>query len=178
MQEIWKPISGYEGLYEVSNLGRVRSLDRIVRYRNGNDRLTKGRLLRPCLPQGYQQVTLCDELSNSPFKVHRLVAIAFCVREIGCNVVNHIDGIKTNNAADNLEWTTSKGNTLHARENGLLDPPIGERSGSAKLSSAEISEIRRLAKSGVRQVDLAKRYGVTQSNISRIASCDTWGHLS
>lgn len=178
MQEIWKPIAGYEGLYEVSNLGQVRSLDRIVKYSNGKDRLTKGRTLHFSLPHGYQQVTLCNGESHRPFKVHRLVALAFCNRPDGCDVVNHIDGVKTNNAASNLEWTTYKANTHHARDNGLLDPPRGERSGSAKLNQSDVEEIKRLSESGISQSELAKRYQVNQSHISRMVRGHTWSHVT
>ncbi|MDG9855590.1 NUMOD4 motif-containing HNH endonuclease [Pseudomonas nitroreducens] len=176
MQEIWKPIAGYEGLYEVSSLGRVRSLDRIVRYSNGKDRLTKGRILHFSLPNGYQQVTLCNGDSHRPFKVHRLVAVAFCARRDGCDVVNHIDGVKTNNAVSNLEWTTYKANTHHARDNGLLDPPRGERSGSARLSQEDVEEIKRLWLGGMSQSGLSKIYGVDQSHISRMVRGERWSH--
>ena len=112
--EVWRPVAGWDRFYEVSNLGRVRSLDRTVRRGKGVHTL-KGRIL---LPQknnrGYLQVVLYKEDKKKRVLIHRLVAAAFCHRPEGCNVVNHIDCNQENNRADNLEWTTSLGNTRHA----------------------------------------------------------------
>lgn len=112
--EVWLAVEGYEGLYEVSDMGRVRSLDRRVAAGSGT-RVCKGRILTPVMNStGYLQVILCRGSKAKHFLVHRLVAAAFCEHPDGCDVVNHIDNNPSNCEASNLEYTTPKGNTLHA----------------------------------------------------------------
>lgn len=127
MQEIWRPIAGYEGLYEVSSVGRVRSLDRQVevpcaRWGGVMMRPILGRQLRP-FPDcnGYETVTLCIAGRRWAASVHRLVAEAFCGKPEGCGEVNHKDGVKQNNEYTNLEWTTHQANVAHAVETGLTN---------------------------------------------------------
>lgn len=103
--EIWVPIAGYEGLYQVSNLGRVRSL---VQRRNW-----KPRVLSPGKVRGYLQVQLYKDGHRKQFKVHRLVAEAFIPNLQNLPQVNHKDEDKTNNAECNLEWCDSKYNTSY-----------------------------------------------------------------
>lgn len=124
-EEIWKPVVGHEGSYEVSNLGRVRSLDRDItiqtRWGMSATRSLKGRVLRHTdNGTGYLQVQLCDSAGRHPMLVHRLVAAAFVGRADGREFVNHIDGNKTNNTAANLEWCTRTENMLHAHANYLI----------------------------------------------------------
>lgn len=117
--EIWKPIEGYEGLYEVSNRGRVRSLDR---YTTGNrNRLLKGKVLKNRLNElSYCTVQLCLNGKPKSVRVHRLVAKAFIPNPDNKPFVNHIDGNPINNDVLNLEWCTQKENINHAYENGLF----------------------------------------------------------
>lgn len=98
IREIWKPIEEYEGLYEVSNLGRVK---------NKNGVIIKG---STASTGGYHTVVLCKNGQKRGHRVHRLVAKAFVPNPRGVNVVNHIDECKTNNNAENLEWVTQKEN--------------------------------------------------------------------
>lgn len=119
--EIWKDISGYEGLYQISNFGRVKSLPR-VRIGNGTPYLTKEKILGKGIgaTRGYCRVTLCKEPNNQKmFYIHRLVAMAFVSKIEGKDVVNHINGIRTDNRAENLEWTTIEENLQHALDNSL-----------------------------------------------------------
>ena len=102
--EIWKDISGFEGLYRVSNTGKVFSARK--------NKTLQGKIDR----YGYQCVVLWDGKNNYR-TIHRLVADAFVPKKSGCNVVNHLDCNKQNNNASNLEWTTVQGNTKHAYEN-------------------------------------------------------------
>ena len=112
-EEIWKPIKGYEGVYEISNLGRVRSIGRYVQAKiKGTKCITfkGGRILSPGdNGKGY----LFVHLMNKRFYVHRLVCEAFIEKRDGANQVNHKDGIKSNNRANNLEWCTHSENMLH-----------------------------------------------------------------
>ena len=107
MIEEWRPVVGYEGLYEVSNTGRVRSVDRYVKTCYGSYRLHKGKVLSPGIrPDGYLVVSLQYRM----FRVHRLVAEAFLPNPDNLPQVNHKDEDKSNNRVDNLEWCDSKYN--------------------------------------------------------------------
>lgn len=115
MCEIWIPIKGYEGLYEVSSYGRVRSLG------NGNSNNSKIRVLnsQKC-KTGYLYVTLTKNGNSKKHKVHRLVAIAFLPNWFDDQEVNHIDEDKTNNQIDNLEWCDRKYNCNHGTRNDRM----------------------------------------------------------
>lgn len=104
-KRIWKDIQGFEGLYQVSNDGKVRSLDRIINYKDGRARLEKGHKLKPHADKkGYTRVTLCKNNKCKPYLVHRLVAMAFIPNPNNWPQVNHKDENKTNNTVWNLEW--------------------------------------------------------------------------
>ena len=109
MQEIWKDIEGYEGLYQVSNFGRVKSLDRYV-LRNGNSLFVKGIVLSQLNNGGYLAVRLCNSGKYKNYFVHRLVACAFVENLNNYTEVNHIDEDKHNNDFRNLEWCDRKYN--------------------------------------------------------------------
>lgn len=111
MEEIWKPVKDYEGYYEVSNLGRVRSLTRTIHYANGHDQIVKGKIMQPHKTKwGYMLVGLnrCGDKKRK--HVHDLVAEAFLSNPSGYTEVNHIDHNKENNNVTNLEWVTHKKN--------------------------------------------------------------------
>lgn len=111
MKEIWKPIKGYEGWYEVSNLGRVRSLDRIVTYSDGKNYSLKGKMLKMhYCGSGYLQFILHKNGKTEHKYPHRLVAETFLPNPNNLPEVNHKDENKTNNCVDNLEWCDSKYN--------------------------------------------------------------------
>lgn len=120
MNEIWKPVVGYEGLYEVSNLGNVRSVDHIVNVVRGEQRYQMPIKGQPLAPQprqhGYLAVPLYGKGGHKTrnmriFSVHRLVAQAFIPNPDNLPEVNHMDEDKTNNRADNLEWCDRKYNS-------------------------------------------------------------------
>lgn len=137
--EIWKDIKGFEGYYQISNYGNVRSLTRFDGIRE-----RKGQQIKPVLKyNGYLQVGLRKNCSRKYVSIHRLVAIHFIDNPENKTQVNHIDCNKQNNHVSNLEWVSSKENLLHAREHGLRDNMpkgknhpcygmYGERSKSAK----------------------------------------------
>lgn len=119
MIEFWLPVRGYENLYEVSNFGNVRSLDRFVSAKQNGKRLQKGVMLRPGKDsRGYLQVCLNKESRPEMRLVHRLVMKAFMPIDIDRNDVNHIDSNRTNNNLENLEWVTKSENQLHAYKMG------------------------------------------------------------
>ena len=134
MEEIWKPVKGFEGYYEVSNLGRVRSIDRVVVDNVRNcERLLKGKvLLQRDNGNGYMGIMLCKDHKLYNKYVHRLVAEAFIPNKDNLPQVNHKDEDKSNNRADNLEWCTSFYNNEYGTrkkrwyetriKNGTMDP--------------------------------------------------------
>lgn len=120
--EVWKSIPDYEGLYEVSSLGNVRSLDRMVstKIRHSEKRIARGRVLKQALKKtGYYCVDLCNDGKVKTVQVHRLVALAFIENPMNLRCVNHISGIKTDNRLINLEWLSVKDNWKHAEKMGL-----------------------------------------------------------
>ena len=111
MKEIWKDIKGYESLYQVSNFGRVRSLPRYAHGRMYGDIILKPILKRHI---GYYVVSLHKNGKQTQALVHRLVADAFCERQNGYNVVDHINTDTKDNKASNLRWTTIEGNVKNS----------------------------------------------------------------
>lgn len=117
MEEIWKPIKGYEGLYEVSNLGRVKSLSRKSTY---TGRMYETKILKPHVnTKMYLDVDLCRNGVQKRHRIHRLVAEMFIPNPNNKPQVNHIDCDKSNNRIDNLEWCDNSENQKHAFANGL-----------------------------------------------------------
>lgn len=124
-KEIWKPIKGYEGYYEVSNLGLVRSVDRVIIYSNGAKHTYKGHVLALNYTSGgYKHVHLSINQHRKTPLVHRLVAEAFVPNPEGKKEVNHKDEDKTNNRADNLEWCDGKYNVNYGTRNQRSSKPI------------------------------------------------------
>lgn len=109
-KEIWKDIKGYKGYYQVSNLGRVKSLDRYSIDRRGGKHFLKGIILTPYLCKGYLRICLHVNGKQKQLAVHRLVAEAFIPNPNNYPQINHKDENKTNNTVDNLEWCTAKYN--------------------------------------------------------------------
>lgn len=127
MEEEWRPIEGTDNNYYVSNLGRVKSVDRVVHYPDGKMRCFPGKLLAPVeMPNGYLRVHIRKPINKNK-SVHRLVAQAFVKNDSGENCVNHIDGNKANNRWNNLEWCSAKENTRHAIRTGLAKYPTSSK---------------------------------------------------
>lgn len=117
MKEVWKPIEGTDGRYEVSNTGKVRSLN----YKNSR----KVKNLKPAPdPKGYMKTMLCIGGVYKTVKLHRLVAEAFIPNPFSLPQVNHKDGKKDNNSVENLEWTSNYDNAHHALKHGLFENSI------------------------------------------------------
>jgi len=111
MKEEWKDIPKYEGLYQVSNLGRVRSIDRVVRTKSGKSKNLKGIILSPqYYKNGYRFVTLSKDGNTKGFSIHRMVALSFIPNPENKPEVNHINENKNDNRASNLEWMSVREN--------------------------------------------------------------------
>jgi len=167
MNEIWKNIEGYNGDYQVSNLGRVKS------YKYKAPRILKNVLNE----YGYFRLNLSKNGKIKLYRVHRLVAETFLPNPENKPCINHKNGIKTDNRVENLEWCTYSENHIHAYKNGLMTVSdiSGEKSGGSKLTNEKVNNIRQLYNSGDHtQWDLANKYNVHQSTIERIVNKKTW----
>lgn len=158
--ESWKNIDGYDGLYKISNLGRVKSSPNKSNH-NGE------MILKQSDVMGYRCVCLYKNSVAKMFKVHRLVATAFLENTENKPQVNHIDGNKLNNNANNLEWVTASENTKHAHEKGLAKALKGKDNNRIVLVVQINKETNREIKTyyGIREAE--RETGVYHSNISR-----------
>lgn len=175
MQEIWKSIEGYEGKYEISNLGRVKSL-----YDNTGRKREK--ILTPRISkQGYLYLNLWRNSKGRAKKIHRLVAEAFCEKQKDSQCVNHINGIKTDNRAENLEWCTYSYNSKHSFETGLQKPKKGKENGMFGKHGKEHPSSKpvlqydlnnNFIKEWENSIEAGKQLGVKGSSIQRCARGD------
>lgn len=168
MEEIWKDIEGYEGIYRVSTLGRIRSLDRTVecKYKNGlvYYKNLKGRIIKPAKgTSGYLGVGLARGGKVKSKMVHRFVAKAFIPIIKGKEEVNHINGDKHDNRVSNLEWVTPSENHIHAVKAGLhVSGKTDKRSKKVVQKTLEGSVLRYFW--GTREA--SRETGIPQSMIS------------
>lgn len=165
-EEIWRDVVGYEGMYLISNHGRVQSLKR------------KGRLESRILrgdpdASGYLQLYLYRKQQRERVKIHKLVARAFIGERPERHVINHINGIKTDNRPENLEYCTSKENIQHAWKIGLMKSGLRGH----KLTTEQIIEIRKLYKNGVSAKKLGEIFKVSRGMISSITQKKLWKHI-
>lgn len=165
-KEIWKPISGFEGTYEVSNFGAVRSLDREIVHNTYKEtakkktQFNKGKILTVRYNnrgKGYAYLMLYLNSKHYKRFVHRLVAQAFIDNPENKAEVNHIDGNPRNNNVDNLEWTTRKENLAHAMATGLVDCRRKIRSISKDGTVLKFDSVK----------SAAKHFGCNRTSISR-----------
>lgn len=175
--EEWLAVIGYEGLYEVSNLGRVRTVARLNVYKNGRTRYQSGVLLRPRLSnKGYLRVGLWKDGRSRGCSVHVLVAAAFVGPRPPGLTVDHKDGNKLNNLFSNLEYITPKEQISRAILLGTRDFQ-GEKHPGAKLSEKDVIEIRRLGIEGMTKTAIGDLFGVSRHMVGRILSGKNWKHI-
>ncbi|VEV88292.1 HNH homing endonuclease [Staphylococcus phage HMGUsa2] len=169
--EIWKDIRGYEGLYQVSNFGRVRSLDRVIKDKGG-DRKQKGRELKGRNTKWSLSVSLCSKGKCKSFSIHYLVALMFIGERPKGALICHNDGDYKNNRADNIRYDTERENMIDMYRQGGKSP-IG------KLSTEQVLEIKKLLSSKeLSQRKIAEKFNVDPSTISRIASGKNFSWLN
>ncbi len=169
MSEVWKPIKNYERYYHVSNLGRVRSLDRYQEIRSKVKILRKGRILKPKMNKsGYLTVKLSLEGNVKCKFIHRLVAENFISEYKKPLQVNHVDGNKLNNKVSNLEWVTASENIQHSFDIKLREGYKSEKHPMSKLSNIETDFIRYWLDLNFKGNLLANLFDVSCSTISEI----------
>jgi hypothetical protein len=179
-REQWVPAPGYEGFAEVSDQGRVRTLDSVRQgERRGllNLQFKAGRVLRPHLSRaGYEVVAPKIGAARKKVFVHRLVALAFVKGYADGLSVNHINGCKVDNRAENLEWATLAENTAHQWRLGLANLR-GENQPGHKLTTKQVVAIKRLLAAGASRTDLAIVAEVSYATIKYIGDGKRWQHL-
>lgn len=175
--EIWKPIIGYEGLYEVSSLARIRTVERIFIKINGQKIVIKERILKQGLnTAGYLSVGIYRNTKSTSTRVHRIFATAFIPNPQSKPNINHINGVKTDNRIENLEWCTQKENIQHAFRTGLVNN-TGINNGQCLLNEKKVLAIKKLLLSGITQKEIAGKYSVTRSCILKIHRKESWKHI-
>ena len=172
VDEEWRDIVGYEDYYMVSNIGRVKSKDRI-RENGKGAYLHKGRILKQTnTSTGYKSVKLCLDGKDKTFKVHRLVAIAFIPNTDNKPFINHIDGNPLNNTLDNLEWVTNRENIIHAIESGLrktfdvAEDVISDMYINKSMSIKQIADYFKVSRSCIEKV--LRKYGISKKTLSEV----------
>lgn len=178
--EWWKDIKGWEGFYQISNHGRMRSLERFVHHKSGRAK-RKGKMLSFGIgPNGYYVAQLHRNGENKSVRVNRLVLEAFVLNPDNYPICNHRDGDKKNNHALNLEWCTHSQNTKHAFKIGLYQKDFnkGIKNGKSKLTKKQVLEIReKYIPRKYSTYKLAKEYMVGHTSIHNIVSRKSWKHL-
>lgn len=169
MSEIWRPVPGYEGLYEVSNQGRVRSFHKSIK----NPEIP--RILAPGNVRGYRQIVLRKDGKNASGLVHRLVAMAF----IGPpptpdHQINHKDFDKSNNVPENLEWVTSAENVIYSKD--VIPRNRGEANHS-KLTEKQVIDLRKRRLMGETYPSLSARFKVSENTCWMIVHYRKWAHV-
>lgn len=172
--EVWKPVVGFEGLYEVSNMGRVKSLARIVRAGSRSQPVRERILATPCVDPGYKMVNLHRRGHKAKRWVHSLVLEAFhgC-RPTGC-ACRHMNGDPTDNRAANLRWGSYAENSADQKRHGTAIR--GERVGGARLHPRSVAEIKRQLPHNT-DIELGRLWGVARQTIHAIRTGRTWKHI-
>jgi len=170
--EIWKPIEGFEGLYDISSHGRVFTHQQFGKGHR------EARIRKQFLKSnGYLRVNLSKNNTQKGFYIHRLVAQNFIENPENKPQVNHIDCVKTNNHVNNLEWTSAKENVSHAWNNGLYNCHVGQNHHNSRLSNTQVKEIKTLLKEGVTQSYISKLYNISEKHVSKINVGYIWRHI-
>ncbi len=176
-KERWLPVVGYEDFYEVSSFGRVRSLDRVVRAKNGCNKHLKGKVLKavPHSRDGYQQVYLFKLGKQATKKVHGLVMTTFIGEYPEGMEVRHLDGCRANNYLSNLCYGTKKENyadsILHGRDNK------GVKNSRSKLTEENVLDIRIAYSFGFTLKSIAEHLAINLSTIKGVVYGRNWSHI-
>lgn len=174
--EVWVPIPGYEGLYEASSRGALRSLDRRGKHGKGFA-LKRGKTLSQALmPSGYRYASLSKDGVLAQFSVHRLVCMSFIGERPPGHDICHYDGDRANNHIENLRYDTKKANAQDKRRHSTNND--GDTNPRAKLIAKQVLEIFARCEEGEDQHSLAKEYEISSVTINHIATGRTWGSVT
>ena len=175
--ESWKDIPGWEGFYQASTLGRIKSISRL----NSRGERIKTKIRKQENDRrGYPQIILCRNGKSKNYKTHQLIAAAFLPNPKNKLQVNHLNGIKNDNCIENLEWNTNLENMRHSWETGIKTSInfSGEKNGESKLKNEDVIRIRELWKTGeYTKRAISKMFPVTESTIGRILNGQYWKRL-
>lgn len=175
MNEIFKSKKGYEGFYDVSNLGRIKSIGRLIHQKA--DVYRNGRIMKPQKRGEYLGIKFSKDGVRKMYLIHRLIAEVFIPNPDNLKEVNHLDGNKFNNAVSNLEWSTHKNNCIHARDI-LKNTYKGEKHHSAKLKEQDVIDmINDYKRDNYSYAELGRIYNITPEAASCIIRRKTWKHL-
>jgi hypothetical protein len=176
MQENWRPIVGYEGLYDISDIGRV---NRVGGWTDGRKIAIRGIRSLKITKSGYARVTLCRDKTKKEFPVSLLVLAAFVgPKPSPVHQGNHKNGKRADNRLENLEYCTPSENQRHAyKELGRKSSQQGSKSWNAKITEADVPEIRRLRSTGMLLKDIATKFGISVPTICWICKEKAWTHI-
>lgn len=170
-EEIWKPIKSTL-FHEVSNHGRVRSIDHVTVTNHPNcgvfSQRRNGKIIKPVIVLGYPKVSITFNGFRKLVSVHRLVATEFLENPHNKPEINHISGVKTDNHISNLEWSTSSENQIHAFKTGLQKTRVGNKNKLTRLPDIYIPILKECRQRGFKGYDIAKYFGMSISHINGI----------
>lgn len=175
--EIWKPIPEWEGVYEASNEGRIRSLDKTItavsRWGTPQVYFRAGKVLKPKADKdGYLGCHLVHAGRNKHYKVHQLVCMAFHGPAPAGHVVAHGDGTRTNNASENLRWATTQENHRDRWKHGT--EPVGAKHPRARVTPQMAKAITKRWRHGETQAAIGADIGISQTTIGKIVNGQHW----
>jgi hypothetical protein len=176
-KEIFMDVIGYEGLYQVSNLGRVKGLPKQVKMPNGSLKFYTEYIKKSCISKtGYERMTLNKNGVRRNHTIHKLVYDSFIGIKIKKHQINHIDGNKLNNKINNLEYITASENIKHAFRIGLKKSFLGNTHANSKISRDVAIKIKYDHKN-LYQWQVAEKYNVSQQLVGLIRSGKRWPHI-
>lgn len=180
VEEIWRDIPNYEGIYKVSNKGSVKSLNRVENYTYKGyevSRFRKGRILKQKNTyDGYLESTLLKHGKPKCFRTHRLVAMAFNPTEKTGLEIDHLNCLKKDNRIENLEWVTNKENIDRAIKNDLFNP-VGSSNSNCQTSEEQVMMVRVLSNEGYTRRQVSEKVGIPKSRVKQIVTNVTWKNL-
>lgn len=162
MDEIWKEIPDSCGVYYISNTGKLKSVDHLVVMNNGRTRIQFGRIIKTSVSKkGYIQCSIKINGNRFHTSIHRLIAICFIPNIHNKQQVNHINGVKSDNRIENLEWCSNRENIIHAYANDLIGFKRGEKHHNSKITDIQESEIFTKRENGYMYKDLSLEYNLS-----------------
>lgn len=176
--ELWKPVLEYEDYYMVSNKGRIKALDRIwICGNRGSTRRSCSKILKQSIVTGgYLGICLTKDGKKKTHQLHQLIANVFLPKIQGKNIINHKNGIKSDNRLENLEWCNHSENTRHAFANGLNKAHLGSEHGGSILNDDDVLYIRSVADK-VTTKELSLKYAVNPATIRNVILRKSWKHI-